>query len=392
LGKKKLITLIVHNLQANPIVRAYPIALALKKLGYNVEIVGFLIGKKDVYKPYANKFNYKTIYLEKESVISYLFGLSKILKLIKGDIIYAFKPLWTTFFLGLLASGFGFKKTILLDVEDDELFFSNNNKSKFDSILHFFFRGWNGLNSYGKLLFLHLLLFFVKKITVVSSKLRKRYGGDIILHGPSEIIFNPNNYNKFNSRREFNLPQDKILILFAGIPHKHKGIHTIVSALKSMGDEFIFVAAGPKNHIEYVKAKKILKEKCILLGLIDNSQMPSLLSAVDITPILQMKTVFTESQMPAKLFESMSMGKTIIATNTSDIANVLEGKKHYKRGFIVDFNDVNQFKETLNYYKKNKESINQIQKNAMEYFMNEASVNANAKKLLHILNNKNESI
>ena len=96
--------------------------------------------------------------------------------------------------------------------------------------------------------------------------------------------------------------------------------------------------------------------------------------------------------MPAKLFESMSMGKTIIATNTSDIANVLEGKKHYKRGFIVDFNDVNQFKETLNYYKKNKESINQIQKNAMEYFMNEASVNANAKKLLHILNNKNESI
>ena len=75
-----------------------------------------------------------------------------------------------------------------------------------------------------------------------------------------------------------------------------------------------------------------------------------------------------------------------------ETTDITEGKKHYKRGFIVDFNDVNQFKETLNYYKKNKESINQIQKNAMEYFMNEASVNANAKKLLHILNNKNESI
>ena len=382
----------VHNLQANPIVRAYPIGLALEKLGYEVEVVGFLIGKNELYKPYANKLNFKTIYLEKESVISYILGLPKILKLIKGDIIYAFKPLWTTLFLGLLASGFGFKKTIMLDVEDDELFFSNANKSKFHSIFNFFFRNWNSINSYGKLLVLHCLLFFVKKRTVVSSKLRNRYGGDIILHGPSEIIFNPKNYNKFNSRKRFNLPLDKILILFAGIPHEHKGVSTIVSALKEMSDEFIFVAAGPKNHIEFKKAKNKLNERCILLGLIDNSEMPNLLSAVDITPILQLKNIFSESQMPAKLFEAMSMGKTIIATATSDIANILVGEKNYKRGFIVNYNDTNQLKETLIYFKINKESIKKIQKNAIEYFLNEASVNANSKKLRSIMNGKNKFI
>ena len=104
---QKKITLIVHNLSTNPIVRAYPTAIALEKLGYKVEIAGFLIGKDRVYEPYANKYHYKTVYIGNGKIIDYLKGLPKLLKLIDGDIIYAFKPLMTSFFVALIKSRFG---------------------------------------------------------------------------------------------------------------------------------------------------------------------------------------------------------------------------------------------------------------------------------------------
>lgn len=382
---KKIITLIVHDLSSNPIVRAYPIALALERIGYNVEIVGFLIEKNKVYQPYADKFDYKTVYIGKGGLLNYLKGLPKLLKLIKGDIIYAFKPRMTSFFVGLLKSRFGLKNELILDAEDDELSFTYKNKIHF--IYFFFIRGWNDPNAHLKLLLLHLFLFSAKKRTVVSSKLQKRYGGEIILHGPDEKIFDPELFDQVQSRKQFNLPLDKTLILFAGVPHDHKGVNTIINVLKNLKEDFVFVGAGPPDHKLFVKAKEILKEKCIILGIVDNSRMASLLASVDITPMLQKKTKFTDSQMPAKLFEAMAMKKTIIATDASDIGKILGKEEKEKRGFLIDFDNEAQFKEKLIFIKNNKEIIERMQENARAFFKSEACVEAISLKLEKLLNN-----
>jgi hypothetical protein len=141
---KKKVTLIVHNLSANPIVRAYPFALALMRMGYEVEVAGFLIEKENVYQPYANKLKFKTVFIGKGGLINYLKGLPKLLKMIEGDIIYAFKPRMTSYFVGLLKSKFGLKRMLLLDAEDDELFFTYKNWFQF--LYLFFIRGWNNPN------------------------------------------------------------------------------------------------------------------------------------------------------------------------------------------------------------------------------------------------------
>ena len=103
------VSLFVHDLASNPIARAAPIARALGKLGYDVEILGFLVSGDCVFKPYRDAFSYK--FLPATAHMNQVLAKARRLSgLATGDIIYAFKPLWTSFWPALLASGFGKKK------------------------------------------------------------------------------------------------------------------------------------------------------------------------------------------------------------------------------------------------------------------------------------------
>jgi glycosyltransferase involved in cell wall biosynthesis len=94
---------------------------------------------------------------------------------------------------------------------------------------------------------------------------------------------------------------------------------------------------------------------------------------------------FTESQMPAKLFEAMAMKKMIIATDASDIGIVLGKDKLGKRGFLVDYDNVEQFIDALNTFTNNTDLVERMTKNARDFYLSEASVGAISKKLESII-------
>src|SRR3974377_2248247 len=94
------ISFFVDDLASNSIVRAMPLAEALRQEGYEVEIIGFLISGPEVYAPYRDRFAYKAI-----PIRGTLRNKSRPLAdLATGEIIYACKPLFTTFYPALLAS------------------------------------------------------------------------------------------------------------------------------------------------------------------------------------------------------------------------------------------------------------------------------------------------
>lgn len=376
------ITLIVHNLSMNPIVRVYPIALSLRKIGYEVDIVGFTIGKNKIYNPYKN-LNIKSIHIE-NGLLSFLFGFKKLLKLVKGDIVYCFKPLLTTYLVGLVKT-FCSKKHLLLDVEDNEMYFEY--KNKLDFIFQIIFRGWNNPNSHKNLFFLHFFLWPCKFITVSSSKLKKKYNGKIILHGPSEELFNPKLYNKSKSKKKFNLPFDKKILLFAGVPHKHKGLNFLVKALNKIEKDFLLLLVGEDINNSFFNSKKILGNKCKILNSIPNSEMPHLLSAVDIVVALQLKNSFTECQIPAKILEAMAMGKIVISTDISDIGYILGKNSNSNRGFVVKEDDIDGLINTLINIIEDKFDLSLIKSNARDFFIKNASVEINSKKISKLLNN-----
>src|SRR5207302_4084353 len=85
------ITFFVHDLAANPIVRAAALAAAVRRR-YDVEIIGFLHSGPDVYEPYRGLFPCKTIQLPLDTWLVAK-AIPALAALATGDVLYACKPL-----------------------------------------------------------------------------------------------------------------------------------------------------------------------------------------------------------------------------------------------------------------------------------------------------------
>tara|TARA_B100001248_G_scaffold238264_1_gene202752 strand:- start:1680 stop:2867 length:1188 start_codon:yes stop_codon:yes gene_type:complete len=317
------VCIMVFDLSDNAIVRTFPFAKILAKR-YKVKIIGPILGK-EIYTPYADEFEYQSIELvkNKNKLFTFILLIKKIFKAIDGDVIFAFKPKITSFGVALLAK-LVHKIPIILDIEDFETagFYEANFRKKFS-----YFYSQFDLNNELLNLLMEYLVFIADKKIVVSSFLKKKFGGTIIRHGPDTNIFDPNKYNRGQNRIKFKLEEKVKYILFSGYPREHKGINELIKAVKNLNrpDLKLLIVGGDRDK---TFLNKLLNENSKFVShheAIPHKDMPQLLSAIDIIVIPQRKTLFSNAQVPAKVFEAMAMCKPIIATDVSDLSKILKG-------------------------------------------------------------------
>ncbi len=263
---KGTISFFVSDLAGNAIVRAAPLALALRADGWDIEIVGLLVSGDQVYAPYRGLFEYRTV----RSTGHLRHHLGELAKLARGDIVYACKPSVQSFLPALINSRFGLRKPLLLDAEDDELWIDEAITGT--GLAGWLRRRWSLKYNYA----LHPFVAFAAGISVVSRTLQKRYGGKIVLHGPDSTVFDPSRPELQRSvcRRRWVLPVDKPVVLFAGMPQKHKGLDVLVESLMKPCNSSVHLAlAGPETHIDFQCAASKLGERAHLLGLVANSDI-----------------------------------------------------------------------------------------------------------------------
>jgi glycosyltransferase involved in cell wall biosynthesis len=378
------VSLFVHDLAGNPVVRAYPVAVGLERLGYEIEILGFLVSGDQVFAPYRDRYPMHTIRTSTH-LHRLLLNAHKLANLATGDVIYAFKPLWTSFYPALLASGFGARKPLLLDVEDDELWVPEANWPAF--VRARVVREWTSFDALKYKWLLHPLTRLSRGTTVVSRKLQRRYGGAIILHGTNEIEFNPTrpDLNPAACRSAFDLPSATPLILFAGTPHPHKGVRDIVAALMTPDMPFHLVLAGNPGIPEFEHARSHLGARCHSVGQVANERMPALLAAVDVVATPQRRSGYTEAQMPAKLLEAMAMGKAVIATAVGDLPLILGDGEGCPRGWIVPPQDPAALARALLEIAADPVQAKRRGEAARAYFLDNASTEATARRLQGVL-------
>ncbi len=367
------VSLFVHELSGNGIVRAYPIAKAIEYLGHKVEVLGLTYNTDKIYEPYKNAFEYKSVrsYLDIRWVI---INSRKVAKLAEGDIAYSFKGIWDSYWPALLYSGFGFKRPLIMDAEDNELWDA------------FIGNGWSDITKnpyypvnpiYNKLL--HPFTFLARNKTVVCTSLQKRYGGKIILHGPDANIFDPSKFDTvINLRNKYTIPQHARVLLFAGKPVFYNGLPFLIDALqrKEASGWHLVLAGNPDNPL-FIEAKKILGTRCHLLGFIANEMMPEVVKLADVVPIIQSLNPTTQMQIPAKLLEAMSMGKGIIGTRVCDIPLLLADN----RGWVIEPGDTNAFLKVLKTIVDNPVLLEEYGNASRIYYKKHASVEAIAEKI-----------
>jgi len=329
---RRRISFFVHDLASNPIVRAAALAKAIAR-DHDVEVLGFLHGDADVYEPYRNLFQYKTLRVSLDTH-AVLRAIPRLAALATGDIVYACKPLVTTLGPALYAARRRTRRLLLLDAEDDEWVTPRSGWSAF--LWRDVVKGWRHATAWKFTRALHSLVGCTDGVTVSTRTLQRRYGGTIVRHGPAGDGYDPGRADLRDRavlRRQWNLPAEAPLALFAGVPQPHKGWPTLVNAFgESAAAAWHLVLAGPPDHPDFQAAARALGGRCHVLGPQPHTNMPALLAAIDAVPVPQFDVPFAVSQLPAKALEAMAMAKAVVATRVGDLPEILgEGD----RGWLI---------------------------------------------------------
>lgn len=366
---RPLVTLFVHDLAANSIVRAGPLAEALAQ-DYRVEMVGLLLSGPDVYAPYRARFSVRGLRCEPR-LASIVAAAPRLARMAGGDVLYACKPLFSTLLPAVLAGRRG-DRPLLLDVEDDE--------RALRAVEHSM-RGLRGVlqrveaRHALRARAAHPLVRMAAAVTVSTRGLQRQYGGTIVRHGPDPAVFDPGRpeLSPAEARRRFGLPADAPVALFAGWPRPHKGWETLLRALElPQAAGWHLALAGPGVD-EARDAAARLGSRFHALGVLANDEMPALLAAASAAPVPQRDEPYARNQLPAKALEAMAMAVPVVATAVGDLPEILGGGE---RGWLVPPGDPAALAAALQAIAASPAEAARRGAAARRWFVEEASVDA----------------
>ncbi|MBD2201091.1 glycosyltransferase family 4 protein [Calothrix sp. FACHB-1219] len=355
---KAKVSLVVSDFAGGGTVRAFLLAQILKKINYEVEVVGFLFGK-EIYAtpPSGIPINY----VIGKNYPKFLLSAKTLLQKLDGDIIYAVKPKPTSFGVSLIHQ-LSRHRPLFLDMDDWELSWHGGLEWKYNPSLKQLYRDIFKLNGALKFpdhpLYLQWIERLVPKadvVTIDTNFLQKRFGGVYIPNGKDTAMFDPQKYNPEASRERYGLSKYRIL-MFPGAPRPHKGVEDVLLALDLLNEadlRLVIVGGSPYDDYDDQLIQKwgrwIIKlPKCPV------EVMPEVVAAAHIIVVPQRDTITAQSQFPLKLTDGMAMAKPVLSTRVGDIPEILDDT-----GYLVDPGCPEQIAEQIQLIFKNLAAANE---------------------------------
>ncbi len=342
------ISLLVSNLSANCAGRAYILAKVLAR-HCDVEVIGPAFSS-GIWSPCdTGELVYKAV--PARSYPHFFVAAARIVALIEGQVIYALKPLATSYGLALLTRS-RHRLPIVLDIDDWEVGFARWNFAHSRKL-------WGQVRDPNWILWILLLekcTGLADKITVSGQFLAKRYSGYLVPHGRDVSFLDPSQYDAIALKAASGF-DDKKVILFLGTPKSYKGVEDLIAAVHMVSrDDLRLLLVGADVRDPYVRAL-IMQAGDILqvVGMCPLSKRPQWLAVADMVVLPQRASSATVGQVPAKLFDAMAMAKPIVATAVSDVPAILDGC-----GLVVPPGDVEALADRIRYVLDNPREATQL--------------------------------
>ena len=332
------ISVLCFDLSSNAFGRAWLLAQTLSGV-YDVEIIG-ISRKGGIWAPMSDsRIPVKEFMWDRYPKFSRV--KKNILDAIDGDLILASKLMPTSFGIGLQKK-YSSGKPLIVDIDDWELgfFYHSGFWGGVGRFLNF--SNPNGLPYVWRI---ERLVGEADAVSVSNRFLQKKFKGALLPHCRDTSVLDPQKFNPDEMKERIGLA-DKKVVMFLGTPRPHKGLDDLLAAFKKIGDLNVkLVIIGAENQQEFLKrVDHSIRESVVVLPKTSFQKLPELLSAADILAIPQRRTSDSVGQIPARLFDAMSMAKPIIATRVSDIPEVLDNC-----GYLVDPNKPSQLADAIKY-------------------------------------------
>lgn len=309
------ISFLCFDVSDNSFSRAALLAEALSKR-HSVELIG--PARRGSIWPPLKDLNLTVKLFPWKRYPQFLSVIRDILDAVEGDVIFACKLRPTSFGIGLLANK---NLPLLVDIDDWELgfFYRDRTWSRLGKFLNL-----SNPNGLPYTWVMERLVHRADAITVSNRFLQKRFGGELLYHCRDTAQLDPKKYDSLEAKKKLGLEHKKLL-MFLGTPRLHKGIDDLALVMESIKRPDVHLAIiGPNP--EEVSAGELWtrpNKKISLFPSVPFTKIGEYLAAADIVVVPQRLTNDTGGQIPAKIFDAMTMAKPIISTRVSDIPEVL---------------------------------------------------------------------
>lgn len=391
--KKTKISIVVSDLSSSGsgrwggAVRPFLLAQALKKIDYDVEILGLAFNKDADATPSESKAGIVAIPCQYHS--GFIGAANRLVAKIDGDIIYAVKPKTTSFGLSLVKKLIS-RRPLILDIDDWELSWYGGDRwqyqIRFPQIIKDVVKSDGALRYPDHPLYLKWMERLTNRadaITLHTQFLQKRFGGVYVPNGKDTSLFDPDLFDPEASRVKYGLAGLKIL-MFPGAPRPYKGLEDVLIALDKLDRSDLKLAiVGGSPYDDYDKQ---LIEKwgkwIIKLPRSPVHLMPEIVSAAHIIVVPQRNTPAAIAQFPLKLTDGMAMAKPILSTRVGDIPEILQDT-----GFLVDPSSPEQIADSIEWIFANLDAANAKGREARQRCVQHYSINNMANILAETINN-----
>jgi glycosyltransferase involved in cell wall biosynthesis len=174
----------------------------------------------------------------------------------------------------------------------------------------------------------------VPRRLVSNSYLRERFGGIVLPHVRDTSALDPARFAGAarSKRAELGLGE-RPFVAFIGTIREHKGVDDLVQAVAKLDGPnapgLLLAGVDFEHGVSLAvldSARSLLPpERLRVVGMFDGAELPIWVALADVICIPSRDIPGTWGQIPAKLFDAMSMARPIVSSSVSDMATILDG-------------------------------------------------------------------
>jgi glycosyltransferase involved in cell wall biosynthesis len=250
---------------------------------------------------------------------------------VRDDLVIVSKPVFQSFGLAL-ASRVG-RRGLVLDIDDWESGLIQRGRHReglegfsqwVDRAMSFAERG--GVNRFAAARVLEAYARRVPHRIVSNHWLEARFGGRLLYHVRDPSVLDPSRPVEV----ALGLPRPTVWVGFVGTPRGHKGIGVLVDAVamarRHADVGLVVMGVSDLDDPLVVRARSLLGEdRFKALPQFPMSELRDHLRELDIVAVPSLDVPAAWGQIPAKLFDAMSMKKPVVASALNDIPEILDG-------------------------------------------------------------------